>query len=63
MSVGKKEENILETGKKAKKSPKIWIILIALGVIFLISLNIYYCYEVDILRNKVWQLGRYQTEL
>lgn len=63
MSVGKKEENILETVKKAKKSPKIWIILIALGVIFLISLNIYYCYEVDILRNKVWQLGRYQTEL
>jgi flagellar basal body-associated protein FliL len=63
MSVGKKEENILETVKKAKKSPKIWIILIALGVIFLISLNIYYCYEVDILRSKVWQLGRYQTEL
>ena len=62
MSVSKTQQKIIiNTGHKRKNNLTKWIILIALLIIGLISLNIYYYYLVDILSTKVWQLGRYLT--
>lgn len=62
MSGSKNQGTIIQTERKTPKK-SIILFLIILGVIISISMNIYYCFEVETIRSEASQLGKLEKNI